>query len=205
MARFDNRLSIQLKNDSVFTDASLRAMLAACFGSLGLGGKRQLHIKAGRRNGRVSGRATVRGRWMMLCIPPIHDPLTVARVLHHEALHNLGAQHEDMTKEQRYCQASWKPSWWREELVLVRSTTKAPTDEAKRLAVQKKLKAAHEGLARANRRAKLAATWQKKWKRKLAGLEQALRAMDARASMQATVLLDGVPVGEGELTLTDTD
>jgi hypothetical protein len=90
----------------------------------------------------------------------------VARVMHHEALHGVGARHADMTELQYWAR---QPVPWAADLPL-RVQEEKPVDRA--AAFQDKLAHSRGMLRRAETRAKRADTILKKWRRRVAALEK---------------------------------
>lgn len=90
----------------------------------------------------------------------------VARVMHHEALHGVGARHSDMTEEQRFAS---QPVPWAAELPLRLEEERVPDRAA---ALRDRLEHSRSMLRRAETRAKRAATILKKWRRRVALLER---------------------------------
>ena len=141
-----------------------------------------------RRGGRVHGRAWIGKHidpqnWVLFLPTPEratgYDPgelLRVAcQVAHHEALHAVGARHADMTEEQRYCTQAVP---WADALVLrtkaeVRPPKPEPApEEARQAAFEERLAHVGEMHKRALTRLKRAATFEKKWRRRLKALER---------------------------------
>lgn len=89
----------------------------------------------------------------------------VARTMHHEALHAIGARHKDMTEPQMYCTQSVE---WARGLAL----NVEPAAPVQKAAFSDKLAHARSMLARAVTRAKRAGTIEKKWARRVKMLER---------------------------------
>lgn len=85
--------------------------------------------------------------------------LRVARVMHHEALHAVGARHGDMTYAQRYCH---QPVPWAEGFEL-RSVDKPAKEKPVVNLVEVRAAHAEKMLKRAQTRLKRAKTFEKKW------------------------------------------
>lgn len=185
LPKFENRHArgLQVKNETTYDTIQIRSMLIGCLHSLGMrrcGVVRITYSSTNTHAGRaaIGDSAKRHGYNMTLTLP--RDPSrlnseTFARVMHHEAMHWMGARHEDMTKEQRYCEPSWVPSWfpprsWKGETELRERERVQPNLVAVRA---KRIEHVRKMVTKSERRMKLAITIAKKWKRRLAALERA--------------------------------
>src|SRR5215208_1186581 len=121
---------IRVKNSTGWSTSALRALYRGALKQAGCVANAALEVRA-LRTGRVTGRAQLGshrfpGRATMFLPEPNvaqrlgreHDELRdhVAQVMHHEALHAVGANHGDMTEDQRF---SNQPVEWAKTLQLV--------------------------------------------------------------------------------------
>lgn len=115
---------------------------------------------------------TNQGLTMVLTLPRDPSMLDVAHfalVIRHEALHWKGVDHKDMTENQLWCRGP-TPSWAEGVTIanVVRSKPNPIDQRAKRLAHARTM------LTKSERKAKLADTLVKRWKRRVAALERAM-------------------------------
>jgi len=116
---------------------------------------------------------TYQGLTMVLTLPRKPEEADVgyfARVALHEALHWKGVDHKDMTENQLHC-AGPLPEW-AEGISLTHAVRCSPSPDALRA---KRLAHAQKMLRNAERKAKLAQTIVKRWKRRTSALERAAR------------------------------
>lgn len=123
---------------------------------------------------RLDGRAgyeTFQGLTMVLTLPRNPALLDVghfALVIVHEALHWKGVDHKDMNENQLWCRGP-APTW--AEGVTIAHREKRMTDPL--AAIAKRRLHAQAMLERSERKAKLAATLVKRWRRRLGAIERA--------------------------------
>lgn len=115
---------------------------------------------------------TLQGLTMVLTLPRNPEKLDVthfALVIRHEALHWKGVDHKDMTENQLWCKGP-TPAWAENVAVPFKVRAKPnPRDER-----AKRLERARAMLKKSERKAKLAETLVKRWKRRVAALERAM-------------------------------
>lgn len=109
---------------------------------------------------------------MSLSVPRDPSQLDVgqfARVIRHECMHWRGVRHGDMTEDQLYCRGATPQ--WAEGVSIAHRDKPVPSKASQR---EDKLAHARVMLAIAERKARLAATIVKRWKRRVAAAERAL-------------------------------
>lgn len=176
-------MKIEVDNHTRWNTADLRALYRAALRQAGAKPRVRAHLTVKCRRGAPDvdgncyygthsspGRACifVPGPGKLTSAMLLGDSLRdeVARVMHHEALHGVGARHKDMTEEQYWAR---QPVPWAMRLKL-RWTEEKTVDRA--AAHTDKLAHSRGMLRRAETRAKRAATILKKWRRRVAALER---------------------------------
>lgn len=192
-------MKIKIVNKTEWSTNDLRAIARAAMEAAGAQPRRlvgvPLHVLpitvyvnvSRKRDGRVHGRAWI-GRhgdpqnWELLLPNPKKSAHLRAELLrhacqvaHHEALHAVGARHEDMTEEQRYCRQAvpWASKLRLRTKAELRPPKPEPAPEERRQAAfEERASHVRSMHKRALTRLKRALTFEKKWRRRLKMLEK---------------------------------
>ena len=195
-------MKVSITNTSRWNTSDLRATVTSACIAAGMTGNVEVEVgHTGKRfhkrridtpesvlRSRIRGWAYIRtpanpGRIYLLLPKPEHVTndlrhvfdLMIAQVVHHEALHSVGARHKHMTYEQRWCLQNIPP----DGRVHIRTKTEVrppkpePPREERRAADQvERLEHVRSMHKRALTRVKRAQTLEKKWRRRLHTLEK---------------------------------
>lgn len=183
------RTKLRIKNDTAWRTKDLRPFLLRILKSEFDGSTVNrrprwdylFHIvynRGGKDFSYCSGRAAIHGRWARIRVPnPVHENhahafpvLDFCYVVGHEVGHSIGLRHSQMGLHYRRGAYSDQHYAWALELPVPqpKAPPKRPTIDARRAA---RLKTAQEAVTRWERKAKLAATKLKIWRRKVRRLE----------------------------------
>ena len=183
-------MKITIENKTSWSTNDLRAIARAALEAAGATNDPwrctvYVHVSK-RRAGLVHGKAWIGRRsnpqnWVLFLPRPESVRLrtellnVVCCVAHHEALHAVGARHEDMTEEQRYCRQTlpWASSLrLRTKAELRPSKPELAPEERREAAFEDKLTHVRSMHKRSLTRLKRALTFEKKWRRRLKMLER---------------------------------
>jgi hypothetical protein len=180
-------MKIELKNETVFRDDDIRALLRKSLVAVGYDTKGRLPLVVEFvhcRSPRTSGRASIgddrraHGLWMKLRVPKrsAWRPDTwreVVAVTVHECMHLVGSRHRDMTDAQLFCTLPL-PSWARDLQPLRVAETQLAPPRAERMSAARadRLEHAQAMLKKAETRLKRADTIRTKWQRRVKALSR---------------------------------
>ena len=179
---------LQVLNETGYDTRAIRRLIVRALRAQGMrvvGAVRVVYTGGRGHHGcaTVGRSASMPGLNMSLSLPRDPAQLDVgkfARVIRHEVMHWRGVRHADMTDDQNYCRGACPE--WAEGVVIAHRERAVPIDDERR---EKRLAHARAMLARAERKAKLAATIVKRWKRRVAAAERAFARVEAAVPMMA--------------------